>query len=85
MTPGADVLDDHQRAVLDFAARTYRYPGARETDIRDTFGISQVRYEQILNALIDTDAALAYAPVTVKRLRRLREARARARGYVVPK
>lgn len=74
------MLDDTQKAVLDFAGRTYRYPGARETDIRDTFDCSPIRYEQILNALIDTEDALAYAPQTVKRLRRLREARAAARN-----
>ena len=38
------------------------------------------RYYQVLNALIDRESALAYDPLLVKRLRRLRTARQRARS-----
>ena len=37
-------------------------------------------YYQLLNALIDTEAALAHDPMLVKRLRRLRSTRHRARS-----
>ena len=42
--------------------------------------MSATRYYQVLNALIDAPAALAYDPLLVKRLRRLRQARQRARS-----
>lgn len=74
------MLTPTEQAVLDFAARTYRYPGARETDLHATFGWSAVRHAQVELALIDRQDALAYAPHTVKRLRRLREERAAARS-----
>ncbi len=73
-------LTDQQRAVLDFAALTWRTPGAREEAIRARLDLSPTRYAQLLNGLLDRPAALAYAPVLVNRLRRLRERRARARS-----
>jgi len=42
--------------------------------------MTATRYYQTLNALIDTDAALAHDPMLVKRLRRLRSARQRERS-----
>jgi hypothetical protein len=42
--------------------------------------MSATRYYQVLNALIDREDALAYDPMLVKRLRRLRAARQRARS-----
>ena len=50
-------------------------PGAKERAIREELGMSPVRYYQLLNALLDDERALAYDPVTVNRLRRVREAR----------
>ncbi|KAA0942908.1 DUF3263 domain-containing protein [Streptomyces apricus] len=38
-------------------------------------GLVPVRYYQVLNALLDTERALAHDPVTVNRLRRVRERR----------
>ena len=79
-------LTDTERAVLDFAGRTYRYPGARDADVLEEFGWSAVRHAQVELALIDRPEAWEYAPGVVKRLRRLRDARTAARtGYVVPK
>ena len=46
--------------------------GAKETAIRDRFGLSPTRYYQVLNALVDRPAALAADPLLVRRLRRLR-------------
>jgi hypothetical protein len=73
-------LTDAERALLDFAGRWYRYPGAQEQAMRDELGISATTYWQRVNALIDQPDALAYAPTTVKRLRRLRAARLAARS-----
>jgi hypothetical protein len=73
-------LSERDRAVLDFEKRRWRHAGAKEQDIRDRFGISATRYYQVLNALLDRPEALAFEPLVVNRLRRLREARQRARS-----
>lgn len=73
-------LTDTERAVLDFAGRIYKYPGAREADVRAEFGWSAVRHAQVELALIDRAEAWEYAPGVVKRLRRLRDQRAAARS-----
>lgn len=54
--------------------------GPKHAAIREQLGISPVRYDQLLNALIDTPAALVHAPALVWRLRRLRDQRRRARS-----
>ena len=41
--------------------------------------MSATRYYQVLNALIDREEALAFDPLLVKRLRRMRASRQRAR------
>jgi hypothetical protein len=42
--------------------------------------MSGTRYYQVLNTLIDSPAALAFDPMLVKRLRRMRATRQRARS-----
>ncbi|MCA1570806.1 MAG: DUF3263 domain-containing protein [Chloroflexi bacterium] len=64
-------LSDGDRAVLDFAGRTYRHAGAQEQAIIDELGMTPARFYQRLRALLDRQEALAYAPSTVKRWRRL--------------
>jgi hypothetical protein len=78
--PGAGArLGARERAVLDFERRRWKHAGAKEQAIRDSFDLSATRYYQILNALLDDPAALAYAPALVGRLRRIREAKQQAR------
>lgn len=79
MPPGQPLTDDEKR-VLDFAALRWNHDGARDMAIRDEFKTSATTYMQRLNALLDRPEALAYAPVTVKRLQRLREQRRHARS-----
>jgi hypothetical protein len=67
-------LDDRQRAILEFERQWWRQPGSKEQAIRDTFEMSPTRYYQMLNALLDLPQALAYDPVLVHRLHRLRAA-----------
>lgn len=69
-----------ERQLLDFAKRQYRYPGKQEQDIRDELDMSATTFWRKVNDLIDRPEALAYDPVTVNRLRRLRETRQRARS-----
>ncbi|MFE6849509.1 DUF3263 domain-containing protein, partial [Streptomyces sp. NPDC057674] len=54
-------------------------PGAKERAVRETLGLSPTRYYQLLNALLDDPRALAHDPVTVNRLRRVREEKRRRR------
>lgn len=75
-----DQLTDDEKALLDFERAWWKYAGAKEQAIRETFDCSSTRHYQRLNALIDSDAALAYDPLLVRRLRRLRDARARQRS-----
>lgn len=72
-------LTDTERDVLDFERSWWKYAGAKETAIRDRFAMSSTRYYQVLNALIDRPEALAYDPMGVRRLQRLRDARRRQR------
>lgn len=72
-------LSERDEKILDLERYWWKYAGAKEQAIKDAFGMSATRYYQILNALIDTEAALAHDPLLVKRLRRLRGHRQRAR------
>ena len=47
---------------------------AKQRAIRERFGFSPARYHQLLNRIVDTPEALAYDPMLVRRLRRVREA-----------
>lgn len=67
-----DTLSEYERAVLDLERDWWATPGGKETAIVARLGVSPVRYYQRLNRLIGTAAALAYDPVTVNRLRRIR-------------
>ncbi len=73
-------LDDRERGILDFERDWWKFAGAKEQAIRERFDLSSTRYYQLLNELIDSDRALAYDPMLVKRLRRMRAARQRKRA-----
>ena len=66
------MLSEPDRALLDLEAQHWHHAGAKESVIRDSLGLSPTRYYQRLNALLDSPEALAYAPLLVNRLRRLR-------------
>jgi hypothetical protein len=66
--------------MLAFERQWWRRPGAKETAIRDRFGLAPTRYYQVLNALVDRPAALEADPLLVRRLRRLRAARGQRRS-----
>ncbi|MFD9974603.1 DUF3263 domain-containing protein [Streptomyces sp. NPDC059017] len=74
MTDDLDDLPGRDRAVLAFERAAWSGPGAKERAVREELGISPTRYYQLLNALLDDPRALAHDPVTVNRLRRVREA-----------
>ncbi|MFF7385989.1 DUF3263 domain-containing protein [Streptomyces griseoluteus] len=68
-------LGSREKAILALERRGFPGPGAKERAIREQLGLAPVRYYQLLNALLDDERALAHDPVTVNRLRRVREAR----------
>ncbi|MGY1820598.1 DUF3263 domain-containing protein [Geodermatophilus sp. SYSU D00079] len=73
-------LSGREQEMLAFERQWWRRPGAKETAIRERFGLAPTRYYQVLNALVDRPAALEADPLLVRRLRRLREARGRRRA-----
>ncbi|MGW5868713.1 DUF3263 domain-containing protein [Streptomyces sp. NPDC055239] len=69
-------LSERDRAILALERRDWASgPGAKERAVREQLGLVPVRYYQLLNALLDDPRALAHDPVTVNRLRRVRESR----------
>lgn len=77
----AEFTDLH-RDILDFERQLWKYAGAKEAAIRERFGVCAVRYYQMLAWAIEQPAALEHAPLTVKRLRRLRDRRMAERRRV---
>lgn len=76
----AAVLSERDQQILAFERLWWKYAGAKEQAVRDQFAMSATRYYQVLNALIDRPEAIAFDPLLVKRLRRLRSARQRQRS-----
>ncbi|OPF84630.1 hypothetical protein VT50_0200935 [Streptomyces antioxidans] len=68
-------LSERDLAVLAVERRGWPGPGAKERAIRERLGLSPTRYYQQLNALLDDPRALEHDPVTVNRLRRIRDER----------
>jgi hypothetical protein len=77
--PTPEGLSSRDRDLLDFERGWWQQQGPKERAIRDRFGFSAARYQQLLNRLIDRPEALAADPMLVRRLRRLREQRRRRR------
>jgi Protein of unknown function (DUF3263) len=73
-------LGERDREILEFERQWWKYAGAKETAIRESFDMSATRYYQVLNALIDRPEALAEDPLLIRRLRRMRAERQRARS-----
>jgi len=76
----AESLSQRDREILALERLWWQYAGAKEQAIREKFDMSATRYYQVLNALIDREDALAFDPLLVKRLRRLRAGRQRSRS-----
>jgi hypothetical protein len=69
------MVTERDRNVLDFEGSWWLYPGPKDRDIGEYLEMSATRYYQAIRRLVDDDAALAYAPLTVRRLRRMRRER----------
>jgi hypothetical protein len=73
------VLDKRSREVLDFEREAWKLTVPKQRAIRERFGFSPSRYHQLLHRIIDRPEALAYDPMLVRRLRRVRAVRRRSR------
>ena len=76
---GSMLLTDRERAILDFERSWWSEDVEKEILVGERFGINGAEYYRLLNDLIDRPEALAHDPLSVRRLRRLRDRRRRAR------
>ncbi|MGQ0679601.1 MAG: DUF3263 domain-containing protein [Actinomycetota bacterium] len=80
VTPSAPAgFGEREQKILEFERNWWKYSGAKERAIRELFDFSATRYYHLLNGIIDMPEALAYDPILVKRLQRLRAFRQRQR------
>ncbi|MCA1833163.1 MAG: DUF3263 domain-containing protein [Actinomycetota bacterium] len=73
------MLSEGDRSILDVERDWWRHRAPKARVVRERLGLSAASYHRLLNELIDRADALAYDPMLVGRLRRLRDARRRAR------
>lgn len=66
-------LSDRDQAILELERSWFRYAGARETVVRERFGMSMSRYLQVLHGLINEPEAWEHDAQLVKRLRARRD------------
>ncbi len=72
-------LTEREQAILDFERSWWTQDGVKDLMLRERFLCSADDYYNELNRLLDTDEALAYDPLVVRRLQRARERRRRLR------
>lgn len=73
-------LTDREKSILRFEEQHWKYAAVKDSEINLRWHMTPTRYYQVLNQLIDKPEALAYAPLVVKRLQRLRKARREQRS-----
>ena len=72
-------LTQRDRDILDFERSWWSATAPKDVQIRERFELSATRYYQVLGEMLDTDDAVAYDPLVVRRLQRQRDRRRRAR------
>jgi hypothetical protein len=72
-------LDELTRRVLELERAAPWRKGSKERTIREALGITPTRYRQVLVGALARPEALAFDPMLVRRLRRLRDGRRRTR------
>jgi len=73
-------LSELELKMLEFERTWWRHAGAKESSIKELFNLTPPAYYQMLNNLIDREAALRAEPLLVKRLLRVRQQRNAARS-----
>jgi len=72
-------LSERDAAILDLERIAWTLPGRKEALVRERLELAPTTYYKLLAALLDDPEALAYDPLVVRRLRRVRDRRRRAR------
>jgi len=67
------MLMKRDQRVLEFERDWWKYPGPKDRAIAEYLGMSATRYYQVLRRLMDDPAAIEYDPMTIRRLRRVRQ------------
>ncbi len=62
------MLTEGDRAILDFECSHWRAPGPKDEAIEMSLGLSAADYYERLRSLVLGGAALAYDPLTTKRV-----------------
>ncbi len=62
------MLNAEDRAILDFERAAWREPGPKDRAIEMSLGLPAAVYYERLRALVFGAAALAYDPLTTKRV-----------------
>ena len=78
--PASAGLSEFEVKMLEFERSWWRHAGVKESSIKELFNLTPPAYYQLLNNLIDREAAVMAEPILVKRLRRLRDSRTQARS-----
>jgi hypothetical protein len=82
MIDAPETLTEDDLDMLALERLWWQYAGAKEQKVRDRFGVSMQTYYARVNRLIDREDAMAFDPLLVKRLRRLRDDRKRSRSIL---
>lgn len=62
------MLNAEDRAILDFERSAWHEPGPKDQAIEMSLGLTAATYYERLRALVHGAAALAYDPLTTKRV-----------------
>jgi hypothetical protein len=65
------MLSMSDRRILDFERSWFLHPEPKDRSIGDVLGLTPTEYYDRLRDLMSTSDALAYDPLTVRRLRRM--------------
>lgn len=62
------MLNEEERAILDFERASWQDPGPKDEAIEMSLGLTAADYYERLRSVVSRAAALAYDPLTTKRV-----------------
>ena len=68
-------LTEREKDILEFEQSWWSLSVPREQAVRDRFQLTETEYDELLEVLIATEAALEAEPLLVRRLRRMKDRR----------
>ena len=80
VTTPARTWEPTHMAMIEFERVTWKHQGSRDSAIVERFQLTPTGYAAVVAWVIEQPEALVYDPVTVQRLRRLRDGRRAARS-----